>query len=155
MGSQYALIKPKTNTFLSHNSDLVPRYTSTKTIQITESGDIDLGAGSGNFKFISGIDKIKQDVQIIMKSVKGSAYLNPELGVDLLTILEDEYDPQSIETAVRSAIMMHPDIIALKDLKVKSSSDYVESSDSVARKYYVESYAVTNEADTFFISVKL
>ena len=51
--------------------------------------------------------------------------------------------------------MMHPDIIALKGLKVKSSSDYVESSDSVARKYYVESYAVTNEADTFFISVKL
>lgn len=125
------------------------------TFKLTDDGDIYLSEGGNTPEMISGIDKLKQDVYMIVKTTRGSSSHNPRLGVNMLPILEEDYEPCIIEDEFIEAILMHPDVVTIKGFTVKSSSRFMEESDNIARKYYVEFHVINRIGEDIFVSVKL
>lgn len=153
MGSQY-----------STTTDLFPsRYQSTtgsspysgelKTFALTDTGDLSFGDGGRSPVFISGTARIKQDIGLIMKSVKGSSKYNPDVGFDVMNVISDDYDSSIVEYEVNKAVTMHPDVVRLRGINVKYRSEYVSEDDAVIRNYYVEFFAQITNGDEIFVSV--
>lgn len=152
MGSQYDLPVRQNYTY-QISTKQTPRDSITFTL--TDAGDISLGESGRSLTFITGLEKIRQDIQVIIKSGLGSCEIAPELGVDMFAIIDSEYDPQVIESEFRSAILKHPDINYLDNFEVKRSSDLATESEYFRHHYFVEFFAVTMNNEKIFCSVSL
>ena len=125
------------------------------TFALDTTGDLSFGDEGRSPYMVTGIDKIRQDVQFILRSLKGAYSFNPELGLDLFSISESEYDPLIIEHEVEHAILKHPDILEVKNLTIKSTSDYSQESDTIRHHYFVEFTVQCINNELFFTSVAL
>ena len=151
MGSQYLLPQTLKETQYNGGTNQKNRM---KTFLLDAGGDLELGDSLGKkITFISGVDKIKQDIYLLIKSTKGSSHLNPIVGVDYDKIYEEDYDPISVETEITEAVMRHPDIQSIKGFKVKSQSDYAPTQDILVRNIYAEFHVITIYGDDIFVSV--
>lgn len=152
MGTQYSFLSTPTpfqkSKFSLGSRDLI-------TFKLTENGDLFLSDGRDSPEIISGIEKLKQDIYMIVRTTKGSSTYNPRMGVNMLPILEEDYEPCVIEDEFIEAILMHPDVLTIKGFSVKSSSRFSEESDQIARMYYVEFHVLNRIGEDIFVSVRL
>ncbi len=125
------------------------------TFKLTDNGDLYLSEGRNTLPIISGIEKLKQDIYMIIKTTKGSSAYNPRMGVDMLPILEEDYEPCIIENEFTEAVLMHPDVLTIKGFSVKNTSRYDDGLDQVARNYYVEFHVINRIGEDIFVSVRL
>jgi phage baseplate assembly protein W len=152
MGSQYR--RNTSSGFIKKGyKSTLPSSDTPSTLSISDIGDIQFEENK-NLYFVSKTDKIKQDLYIILKSIKGSSPYNPLLGLDVLTIIKEEYDPQIIETEITKSVMMHPEITSIKGTKIKMNDDYRYQKEE-NRLNYVEFYVTTVYGNEIFISVAL
>lgn len=79
-----------------------------KTLAIDSAGDLVLNADS-DMTTISGTDKIRQDIRVIISSVKRSFPFDAEFGIDYPHLIELN-SLRAVEFAVTSALMKHPHI---------------------------------------------
>ena len=89
-------------------------------IQITPTGDIEtLSTRYGvSMRHIVNLDKIAQDLTIILKTIKGSYPLNPDFGVDYRAIIETGYNETFIRTKISEALRTHPHIKEIISLRI-------------------------------------
>lgn len=151
MGSQY--LSSQTLKEIQYNGGNNTKN-GMKTFALNDTGDLEIGESAGKkITFISGVDKIKQDIYLLIKSTKGSSYLNPIIGVNYDKIYEEDYDPITVETEITEAVMRHPELQLIKGFKVKNQSDYASTSDVLIRNVYAEFHAITVYGDDIFVSV--
>jgi hypothetical protein len=89
-----------------------------KTILLDESGDIKFTESGSNFEIIDGIEKIRQDIWFILKTVKGSCSKTPQMGVNYAAIVDSKYSPTVIKKEIRKSVGMHRDVHLVKDFKL-------------------------------------
>ena len=88
-----------------------------KTLLLDSSGDLVLSELK-RFEYVTGIEKIAQDIWIILKTIKGSHKFNPELGVDYLKIIETGFNRRLIENEVRNALRNYPYIREIEEITI-------------------------------------
>jgi len=57
-----------------------------------------------------GIEKVKQDVEFILMTVKGSDIFHPDFGVDWITIKQTKFNRMLIEHEIRKALSKYEKI---------------------------------------------
>ena len=73
-----------------------------KTYALDATGDLVLQYG--RLVPVTGTDKAVQDLTMLLRSIKGSALLSPEFGLDALAILDARGNATIIEGEVRQAL---------------------------------------------------
>jgi len=90
---------------------------SGKTLQLDSSGDLILSSLK-RFEYVEGIQKIAQDIWVILKTTKGSDRFNTEMGVDYLKIVESGYNKRLIEAEIRKALSSYPHIKSIEEIEI-------------------------------------
>jgi len=67
---------------------------------------------------VDGVDKIKQDIEHILKCVKGSDAFNPEFGVDWLKIKQSKFNRKLIEHEIRKALAGYDKIRSIDRIEI-------------------------------------
>ncbi|QLB23309.1 hypothetical protein [Phocoenobacter skyensis] len=107
------------------------------------SVDIALSKGhdlvlDGDFKFISGAEKIAQQIKVTLLTFKGEWFLDNEHGVPYFDyVLVKNPAREQVEAILRKAIKDVPDVLGVQNLKLFINHP--------ARKLKVEVQAETNE----------
>ena len=97
---------------------------------MTDTGEImkfpvDINPATGRFETVSGKERIRQSVILILKTGKGERWLNPKLGSNLKSYAFMEMNRTElniVERDIRSCLLsQEPD---LKEISISSRCDY-------------------------------
>ena len=67
---------------------------------------------------VSNADKVKQDIEHILKCVRGSDAFNPEFGVDWLKIKQSKFNRKLIEHEIRKALAGYDKIKSIDRIEI-------------------------------------
>lgn len=91
------------------------------TYALNEAGDLVLR--HGRLVPVTGTDKAVQDLTVLLRSIKGSALLSPEFGLDALAILDARGNGTMIEGTVREALRQYPYMKTVNGVKITNRQD--------------------------------
>ncbi len=91
------------------------------TYALNEAGDLVLQ--HGRLVPVTGTDKAVQDLTVLLRSIKGSALLSPEFGLDALAILDARGNGTMIEGTVREALRQYPFLKTVNSITVIRQED--------------------------------
>lgn len=92
-----------------------------KTYALDATGDLVLQYG--RLVPVTGTDKAVQDLTVLLRSIKGSALLSPEFGLDALAILDARGNATTIEGEVRQALEQYPYMKTVNSVTVTDLQD--------------------------------
>ena len=92
-----------------------------KTYALDATGDLVLQYG--RLVPVIGTDKAVQDLTVLLRSIKGSALLSPEFGLDALAVLDARGNATTIEGEVRQALVQYPYLKSVNGVTVTPGQD--------------------------------
>jgi|Deesub1362A_J573_1020465.scaffolds.fasta_scaffold00761_29 phage baseplate assembly protein W len=88
-----------------------------RTFKLDTSGDIVINELKC-IEMVDGIDKVAQDIHIILKTVKESFPFDANFGMDYFQIIESDYSKQLIESEVVKALANYPFIKSIDEIEI-------------------------------------
>ncbi len=67
---------------------------------------------------VDSVDKVKQDIEHILKCVKGTDAFNPEFGVDWLKIKQSKFNRKLIEHEIKKALSKYDKIKSIDRIEI-------------------------------------
>src|SRR6056297_2442408 len=90
-----------------------------KTLQMDDSWDIDIT--DNTFSIIKGNDKTLQDIEMVVKTVKGENIFYEQMGIPWLQIMQNPTE-NNVRNAIISALNQSPLNVALEEINI--DNDY-------------------------------
>jgi len=88
-----------------------------KTFRLDSNGDIVINELK-RLEMVEGLDKVAQDVSVILKTVRGSFPLDPDFGVDYIRIVESGFSKKVIKSEIRRALSRYPYLKSIDSIEV-------------------------------------
>jgi len=107
------------------------------TIKLDNQGNLVFTDSGSTFEIVDGLEKIRQDIWFLLKTIKGSSARFPDMGLDHEAIANSKYDPHIIIREIRRTIRMHPDVQYIRDFKISRLVD-MPGMEQFQRKYFVK-----------------
>lgn len=93
-----------------------------KTFKLDSSGDIVINELK-RLETVEGLDKVAQDIRVILKTVKGSFPFDPDFGVDYIKIVESGFNRKLIENEIRKALSKYPYLKSIDSIEISDPDE--------------------------------
>ncbi|RLI74126.1 hypothetical protein DRP05_10630 [Archaeoglobales archaeon] len=88
-----------------------------KTFKIDSSGDLVINELK-RIEIVEELEKVAQDVSVILKTVKGSYPFDPDFGVDYIKIVESGFNRMQIEDEIKKALNKYPYLKSIDSIEI-------------------------------------
>lgn len=87
-----------------------------RTFKLDSSGDIVIKLR--RLEMVEGLDKVAQDIRVILKTIRGSFPFAPDFGVDYIKIVGSGFNRKLIENEIRKALSKYPYIKSIDSIEI-------------------------------------
>ena len=81
------------------------------------TGDLVL-SGLKRLPRVTAEEKVKQDLRILLRTVKGEDIFNPDFGFDVLKVVGARYNKKLVDLEVRRALRLYPYLRSIDRLEI-------------------------------------
>jgi len=89
------------------------------TLELSLDGDLVVNE-LNTFGMVTGVEKAKQDLRVLLKTVKGEHPENPDFGVDWLRIKQSGLKENVIKAELTRALKLYPWLKSVDEIKIGS-----------------------------------
>lgn len=90
-----------------------------KDLKVDESGDLVLGAESGDLQYVDGDELIRQKVRLVLGTNKTEWEFNKDEGVDFFALLAKEVDEQQIYNTILDGLRQVDEDLAIDEMSIE------------------------------------
>jgi|Deesub1362B_J571_1020462.scaffolds.fasta_scaffold00525_10 phage baseplate assembly protein W len=89
------------------------------TLELDASGDVTI-TELNTLGMVTGVEKVKQDLRVLLKTVKGEHPENPDFGVDWLRIKQSGMKERVIKAELTRALKLYPWLKSVDEITIGS-----------------------------------